>query len=871
MAARGLEREGRVVLASPIAACTRLCVRMAPAVALAAAAATAFALYFAATHFAINTDTTKLVSPEVSWRKQEAAFRTLFPQPANMILIVIDGQTPEGAQQAAAKLTAELSRRPALFQGLRQPGGGPFFERNGLLYLPLAQTQSATEQIIAAQPFLGALAADPTMRGAMDALSAALLGVEHGAITLDRLERPIGEFDAALKSYFDGKPAPLSWRKMMMAGEPDLRETRRVVEALVALNFGTLKPGAKPTLAIREAAQKLGLTPENGVTLRLTGPVPIFDEEFATLTQNAVPIASATIGVIVLMLWLALGSLRLIVCVIATILSGLIITTALGLELVGAFNIMSVAFVALFVGLGVDFGIQFCVRYRAERHDRGDLTTAIVEAARAIGPSLTLAALAIAAGFYGFLPTSYRGVAELGVIAGTGMLITYLLSLTLLPALIKLTAPAGEAKEAGFASLVGLDRTLLRFPGVFVAIALILGAAAIALLPNLAFDFNLLNLRSRQSESISTLLDLAHDPDRSPNAMDTHAATREEAAALATRLRQLPDVAKAITIDDLVPQEQEQKLALIADAQLLLDLTLNPVVTKPPPTDAETVAAIATTVTALRTSAATASNPSTALALATSLDRLAAADPAARGKAAELITSGLPTLLGNVRSLLTAEPVTLDSLPKDIVRDFLAPTGEVRVRIYPKGDPTDNAALSRFVAAVKRVAPQAVGVPLSLEESGRTITGAFTDAGVYSFLVIALILALALRGVRDVLLALAPLVLAGALTLATCVAIGLKLNYANIIALPLLFGIGVAFDIYFVMAWRAGNRELLRSPLTRAVMFSAGATASGFGALWFSSHPGTSSMGALLMISLLWILFVVLFVLPPLLQLATKR
>ena len=859
------------MLASLIAVCTRLCVRIAPIVAFLALATTAYAAFFAATHFAINTDTTKLVSPEVPWRKQEAAFKEIFPQPANMILIVIDGATPELAQQAAATLTAELAEQPNLFRALRQPGGGPFFERNGLLYPPLAQTQSATEQIIAAQPFLGALAADPTLRGAMDALSTALLGVERGAITLDRLERPIGEFDAVLKTHFGASPAPLSWRKMMMEGEPDLRETRRVIEALVTLNFGTLKPGAKPTLAIRQAAHDLGLTPQNGITLRLTGPVPIFDEEFATLTENAAQIAAATIGVIVLMLWFALKSWRLILCVVATILSGLVITTALGLHLVGAFNIMSVAFVALFVGLGVDFGIQFCVRYRAERHDRSDLEPAIVEAARAIGPSLTLAALAIAAGFFGFLPTTYRGVAELGVIAGTGMLITYVLSLTLLPALIRLAKPGGEAQEAGFASLGILDHVLLRGAGVFAGIALLLGIAAVALLPSLTFDYNLLNLRSRQAESISTLLDLAHDPDRSPNAMDALGKTREEATALAARLRPLPNVAKVVTIDDLIPKDQEQKLALIADAQLLLDLTLNPVVTKPAPTDAETIAAISATAAALRKAAASAANPGTAVSLAASLERLAAADAATREKVAALVTAGLPTLLGNVRSLLQAEPVTLKTLPTDIARDFIAPTGEVRVRIYPKGDPTDNAVLSRFVAEVKSVAPEAVGVPLSLEQSGRTITGAFTDAGVYSFLVIAIILAVALGNVRDVLLALIPLVLAGALTLATCVALGMKLNYANIIALPLLFGIGVAFDIYFVMAWRAGHRELLRSPLTRAVMFSAGATAAGFGALWFSSHPGTSSMGALLMISLLWILLVVLFVLPPLLQLASKR
>ncbi|MDZ4866115.1 MAG: MMPL family transporter [Alphaproteobacteria bacterium] len=854
------------MLGSGIAGVVAFCVRRSGFVLLLAAVFAVAAAGYAATHFKMNTDTTKLVSPDLPWRKAEAQFREVFPQPANLILIVIDGPTPERTQEAAAALSGALAKQTDLFLSLRQPGGGPFFERNGLLYLPLAQTQSAAEQLIAAQPFLGALAADPSARGVMDALSTALLGIEEGQITLERLERPMRELQLSLAA----KPQPLSWRKMMMEGEPDLRETRRVIEALVKVDFGGLKPGAKPTAAIRDAVQALGL---GDVRVRLTGPVPIFDEEFATLTERAVPIAAATIGVIVLMLWLAFRSWQLVVGVLATVLTGLLITTALGLVMVEAFNIISVAFIALFVGLGVDFGIQFGVRYRAERHQGLTLERAIVSAAHGIGPSLTLAAFAITAGFLGFLPTSYRGVAELGLIAGSGMVLTFLLTLTLLPALIKVLAPAQEGAEAGFRGLAGLDALLLRRPWVFVGFAAVLGAAAVAVLPALSFDFNLLNLRSRESESISTLLDLAHDPDRSPNAMDALTPTRAAAAALAERLRALPEVAKVLTIDDFIPADQEAKLALIADAALVLDLALNPVATKPLPTDADIVESARATATALRKAAGAATNEAAQVArsLAGGLETLSSTDAATRASMVARIISGLPTLLSNVRSLLAAEAVTLETLPPEIARDFIAPSGEVRVRIYPKGDPTDNATLSRFVAAVTAVAPQAVGVPLTLEESGRTITGAFAEAGFYSLAAIAVLLAITLGSVRGVLLALVPLVLAGALTLATCVVIGLKLNYANIIALPLLFGIGVAFDIYFVMAWRNGVRNLLQSPLTRAVIFSAGATASGFGALWFSSHPGTSSMGALLMISLGWILAVVLFVLPPLMQITETR
>ena len=861
------------MLASLIARIVSNCVRQATLVALMAFAAVILGGVYVDANFRMNTDTTKLVSPDLDWRKREAAFQKLFPQAANQILIVIDGQTPELTQQAASALSIELAKRPDLFLNIRQPGGGPFFERNGLLFLELDQAQSAVDQIIAAQPFLGTLAADPSLRGVMDSLATALVGVQQGQISLDRLLRPMSELNGTLDALQAGKPRAHSWRRMMMEGEPDLRETRRIIEVLVTIDFTALQPGYKPTAAVRSITQTLGLTPANGVHVRLTGPVPIFDEEFGSLTHNAVPIASATVGFMLLMLWLALRSPKLIVAIIATILSGLVITTALGLAIVGAFNIMSVAFVALFVGLGVDFGIQFCVRYRAERFESPDLDTSIERAGRAIGPSLTLAALAISAGFFGFIPTDYRGVAELGLIAGTGMLVTFTLSLTLLPALLKLLTPQAEGSETGYSQLAPADDFLrLRANEVIVGAA-ILSAIAMALLPSVTFDFNLLNLRARESESISTLLDLAADPDRSPNAMDVLASTGAEAAILADRIQALPEVAKVLTIENFVPKQQEEKLALIADASMLLDLSLNPIEIKPAPTDAELVVAMRSTSRALETAAGAATGKSATVAksLASHFNRLASGPVDQREATAKVLTAGLETMLGNVRNLLLAEPVSLATIPADISKDFLASSGEHRIRIYPRGDPTNNELLHQFRASVSRLVPAATGVPVFLEESGRTIVGAFVEAGAISLIVISVLLGFALRSIKDIIITLAPLVLAGTLTLATCVVLGIRLNYANIIALPLLFGIGVAFDIYYVMAWRQGVRDLLRAPLTRAIIFSAMATSSGFGALWFSSHPGTSSMGALLMISLVWILVVVLLVLPPLLRLTDRR
>jgi hypothetical protein len=178
----------------------------------------------------------------------------------------------------------------------------------------------------------------------------------------------------------------------------------------------------------------------------------------------------------------------------------------------------------------------------------------------------------------------------------------------------------------------------------------------------------------------------------------------------------------------------------------------------------------------------------------------------------------------------------------------------------PKGDANDTNVLRDFATAVLRAEPSATGGALSLYESARTVAEAFIQAGILAIAAITILLFIALRRVTDVLMTLVPLLLAGAVTLEICVPDGLSLNFANIIALPLLLGVGVAFKIYYIMAWRAGKTGLLQSTLTRAVIFSAMTTGTAFGSMWASSYPGMSSMGKLMALALLCTMaFAVLF------------
>jgi hopanoid biosynthesis associated RND transporter like protein HpnN len=829
---------------------------------------TAAAFAYTVRHIAIDTDSAHLIAADASWRQREIAFDAAFPQRTGLIAVVVDGATPELAEQATAALAQRLGSQSSFFRAAWRPDGGAFFDRAGLLFQSPTDLAQTMQRLIAAQPLLGSLAADPSVRGLMDAWKLLLDGVRDDPAHFAELAQPLSEFADAFETLVAGRVPSFSWQSLFAGRAPGARELRRFILVQPRLDFSVLQPGERATKAIRSTAHELGLDADPRVRVRLTGPVPLADEELATLADGAGPNAALMLIAVVGLLWLALRSWRLIGAVMLSLAVGLIVSTAFGLMLYGTFNLISIAFAVLFVGLGVDFGIQFCVCYRAKRHAGGDLQRALAAAGGEVGGALALAAASIAAGFYAFLPTEYRGVSELGVIAGTGMIIAFIASISLLPAIVALLRPPGERASVGFAALAPVDEFLVQHRRAVMTAAGVVAVACVALLPWLQFDFNPLHLRSAKVESMATLLDLMADPQTTPNTLDILTPSVAASVALAQRLEQLPAVDHALTLASFVPDGQPEKLALIADAALLLDPVLNPGQTRPAPGDEETVRAMLRTAESLEGVAA--AHPGTAAAgaaarLGAALRALAQGAPAQRERLRALLMPGLATTLAQLRAAMQAVPVSLATLPDELRRDWVAADGRARIEVFPRGDANDNETLRRFVAAVRQVAPDATGAPVSIQEWSRAIVRSFLQAGLWALLAITLLLACTLRRASDVLLTLAPLLLSGLATLGICAAAGFPLNFENIIALPLLFGIGVAFNIYFVLAWRAGQRGLLQSSLARAVLFSALTTGTAFGSLWLSHHPGTASMGKLLALSLACTLAGALLFLPALL------
>ena len=853
------------MLTSIVVSIVRACTRFAIVTLLVALGLAVAAGFYTAHHFAINTDINTLISSKLDWRQRDQQFDKAFDRDST-ILAVVEAPTPELTGAAAAALEQRLHGDTKHFQSLQPLGSGEFFEKNGLLFLPPAELGQLTGQFESAAPLIEIMAGDPSIRGLTGALETGLAGVKRGEVKLDSTARPFNMIAQTVEDILSKGSATFSWRELTSDKPMEDSDKRAFIEFKPILDYNALEPGKDATDAIRQAAAELDFPGKYQARVRLTGPVPIANEEYATVQDGVIMNGIGTVIVVLFILWLALHSAKIIFAVFVNLFIGLSITTALGLMMVGSLNLLSIAFAVLFIGLGVDFGIQFSVRYRSERFKNDDLKLALAEAARRVAVPLSLAAMATAAGFLCFLPTDYKGISELGEIAGAGMLVAFTTSITVLPAMLSLLNPPGEKEPVGYAFLAPVDHFLEKYRIAIIVGTLAIVIAGLPLLHFMKFDFNPMNLRNPKAESIATFLDLRKDPNTGANAIDVMTNSEADAKKIEEKLTKLPEVLRVMSLDSFVPEDQALKLKLIEKAAKVLGPALSPDSIDAPPSDQENVDSLKSSVDALRRTAGDGKGPGAlaSLSLADALAKLAASNEATRNKAQAIFVDPLKIVLDQLRKSLEAQPVSLNTLPSDLVGSWKAKDGLMRVEALPRGDPNDNDNLRKFANAVLAAEPTAIGGPVSILKSGDTVVSAFIHAGIYALVVIGLLLWITLRRITDVLMTLVPLLVAGAVTLEICVLIKLPLNFANIVALPLLLGVGVAFKIYYVTAWRSGRTNLLQTSLTRAIFFSAMTTATAFGSLWLSSHPGTSSMGKLLALSLLTTLAAVLLFQPAL-------
>lgn len=844
--------------------------RNAALVVVLAVALTGGVVVFTINTLGINTSTTDIISSDVPFRRNDLAFDTAFPQLRNVIVVVVDGTSPEAAEDAARRLADRLGTDTTNFHDVYLPGAEPYFRRNGFLFLDAEALATLADRLAAIEPLLASLAADPSLRGLTNVLDLALAGAD-GQNSAELVEL-LGKIGAVAGAIPAGLPLDLSWQSLL-AGDGAAGPSRRFVLARPILDHSGLKPAAAAIDAIRATARALDIDADHGLRVRLTGGVALDQEELDSVEVGGKTAGALSLVLVALLLIVGLRSGGLVLATVATLLMGLIWTAGFAALTLGELNLISVAFAVLFVGLGVDFGIHMCLRYREELAGDAEKAEAIRRAGGAVGGALALSALSAAAGFYAFLPTDYRGLAELGLIAGTGMFVALVANLTVLPALLTLL-PRPSSQPWRRLSTFPLQRV----SRPILAIAAILGIAAIFAVPLARFDFNALNLKDPRTESVSTFLDLAADPVSTPYVIKVLADDLEAAGAIADRVADAGLAVRVVALSSFVPEDQDEKLTIVDDIALFLGPVLNPGEPAPATTDAERQQALARLRARLR---AVSAGDDPLGPAAADLDAALTGEPGIAGpgtadRTAELerrLTVNLPRALAQLRTALEASEVTLDDLPEELRRRWQAADGSARVDIQPGIAIVDNSDLRRFADAVLEVVPTASGGPIIITQAGRVVLRAFLEATALAAVLISAILLVMLRRFADIVLVLVPLAFAALMTVAASVVLGLAFNFANVIVLPLLLGLGVSSSIHLVMRHReeGGGVVVLSSSTPRAVLFSSLTTLAAFGSLAVSGHRGMTSMGQLLTIAILFVLLATLVVLPCLMTFVGRR
>lgn len=825
-------------------------------------------LWYSAWHLSVDTDTNNLFAKSLPWRQAQMAESKNFPQFDRLIVAVVRGATPEEAAETAAALNTALQADKANFIDSQYPASSPFYTQEGLLLLPTAQLARLLNSIVAAQPFLGQLAADPSSRGLFDGIGLIAQGVAAGQANLTPYNDALRGVAVNLQDAAAGQPEPLSWQSLIGAG---LGGGAEFVLAHPKLNQASLQPGGPATAALVKIAANLPDVKAGRASVNYTGQIPLSDEEFASLTDGLVLGSIISMALIALWLYLALRAWRLILPILATLVLGLVLTISFAALAIGVMNLISVAFAILFIGLAVDFAIQFCVRLRDVRHGLPELGVAIAETARQAGGQIALAAVATACGFLAFAPTAFVGVAELGIIAGVGMLIAFTCTITFLPALLWLAAPRTEGIAIGLPMGRAADGFLkTRHRSVLAAFG-VLALAGVFAAATIGFDANPLDTKDPNSESMRTLNKLLDNPLTNPFYADALTPNLDEASVLAKKLSALREVAAVISGATFIPADQSQKLAMLAQAQTIMAPTIGFAPNPPAVTAADIRASMVAARDAIVKVQGQLPKDSPVLAIAAAMTKLIIQSDENVMAMNAALTRFLPGELQRLNSTLNAQPITRASLPDPVARNWFLPDGQVRVEALPTAAAQNTAGLRKFSQAVLAVAPNAGGPAISTIATAGTILGSFREAAVLAVLVITVILFVVFRNFRDTAVVLATLALSGLLTALLAKLAGLQINYANIIALPLLLGVGVSFNVYFVMNYRAGMRRFLSSATAHAVLFSALTTGTAFGTLAASHDRGTASMGVLLLLSLASVLIATFVFLPALLYALDAR
>ena len=806
--------------------------------------------WVAVDRFQMSSDLKDLIRQETPWRSDFDRFQDAFPDYVKTAVVVVSGTAFKQVEDTAHRIEAEIRARPDRFRAVYAGDNHPFLRDHALLYLDEDELDDMADRLAEAQPWLTGVAEDPSLRSVLDLVAG---GVENDPPS--GFDTIVDWLEASAKAVLAGTDPTVQWANEFFGDD----ETHyRLILLKSNLSLRETAANAEVVRELRSILAAIDPSPE--VSVGVTGEVALTHEEIEAAVGGLETTGLLAIALLALVLIVGVRSVIIILATFAMLAMGISWTSAFAMLTVGEYNTLSIVFLVMFFGLGVDFSIHFSLRYQEAMSAGGaGIERALTAATRSVGGAIFICTLTTALGFLGFWPTDYRGLADLGVISAGGMVIAGFLTFTLLPAFYTVCRPVNPHTMDVPTSERLVGHLISHRTRVVTSMSLLL-CGGIVLASQARFDYSVLALKDPASESMRTLRTMQEDG----RATDYALSILSDGPIETTALENLPVVDGVVTLASFVPADQDEKLLALMDLQEILWSAIEPLRRMDEPSLDELRESVRNLIGVIDEFDAA----GRFAALREPLVALEAGPPERLLTWQQGVIDNLVEELEWLRRALLVEPVHETGLPEEIRERMVNAEGRHLTIVLPEENVAPVDALSRFIEGVRAEAPHATGRPVIEWGIGEIVMNSFVQAMIFALASIGLVLLLMFQSFRYAVLILVPLATAVIFTLAVGVVFEMPLNMANILVLPLIFGLGVDNGVHVVDRYRGEGDvpRLMHSSTPRAVLLSTLTTVGTFVALSFSPHQGTASIGLLLAVSVSLLLLFTVFLLPVLLS-----
>lgn len=862
-------------------------------------------LWVTAQKLTFKTGRGDLVAKGLPYVKLYKNYRAQFEDLSGMV-VVVEGENSSDMADFAEALNKKFKAQPDLFSKVVYKIDIDYFRSRFLLYLDQDELETLGGKLEDHQDFIESVNASPGLHPLLSSINAEISSGMVDSLMTDFFggddeeeKEDEGDLNLLIRlleemtRFLTGETSYHSpWQALFNGGSDSLRDKGYMTSDDGDLLFIMVVPNDDENSftgykdAVEQARQSIAETKKDfpSITVGLTGEDVISSDEMVT-TQSDVETASkiALIGVALLFIIAYQGVVKPLLAVFCLLL-GLSWTMGFTTLTIGHLNILSVVFTTILIGLGIDFGIHILGRFKEERLKGNDILPALQKTLHGTGKGNFAGAITTAMAFGAMVLTDFIGIVELGWIAGWGILFCMVAMILVLPALVTLEEKWRKTTYIQENSANNQDRgridKLFDHYYIIIGVCTVLVIISALALKDLRFDYNLLNLQAKGTEAVQYEMKILDNAGRSAWSAAMLADSLEEIQEKERRLKALPTVARVESISAVIPDHQEENARTIREnlAPLLRDLEVEA-------EDADfSLKALNKTLKRIQFKLQGREDDpldqvqiaSTRLKNFREQSKKVEPDLAEQrlSKFSELLFADYRELMEELKANAEVQMVKLDEIPETLRKRYISKKGKYVAHIYPSVDVWDLDQRQKYLNDLRSIDPNVTGTAIHMFESTRLMTEGYINGGLYAMIAIITYVSFLFRNLRTVFFVLLPVLAGSVWTVGVMELIGLKLNMANLVILPLILGIGVVNGIHITHRYREEedkHASVLGKSTGQAVLLSSFTTMIGFGSMMVANHYGVYSLGLVLTLGVFNCLIASVTFLPALLKLSTAK